>query len=377
MAARSVVGASGPRVRRGWLRRGCGLAGLLGLLLVLLACGTAPAAPAPAPAASQSAEPGASELATLEEAARREGRLVIYATGADNLDKLIASFMRRYPEIKTEAVRLRGPELVARVDTEFASSNHVASMISTGLNSTLLLRNNGRLLRWLPAAAAEFGGEYHDAQGMFWSSHLNVYSVLVNTNLVPPDNRPRQWRDLADPRWKDWILADDPRSQGGGQVLMIALAKDPELGWSFVESLKSVLAFTRQNNTASRQVARGEYAIFLPAQLNGELARLVKTGTVAVLPIEPFLAIPINAAVLVDAPHPNAAKLFGAYMLSEEGQRVLSLEDGQFPLRPGTPPPTEFPDLRVDRLKFLPLLTEEDRLKNDEYVARFEQIFFR
>jgi iron(III) transport system substrate-binding protein len=385
MAAHSLIGERDPRARRGGSSRGRALAGLVGLVAALLGCAAPPASPAAAPPASQPAasQPAgaapsqASELEALEQAARREGRLVIYATGADNMDKLIAAFMRKYPEIKTEAVRLRGPELVARVDTEFASGQRVASLMATGLNSTLTLRNHGRLLPWMPPAAAEFGGQYHDPQGMFWSTHLNVYSVLVNTNLVPADGRPREWRDLADPRWKDRILADDPRTQGGGQVMMIAFTKAPEFGWAFVESLKGILAFTRQNNEAPRQLARGEYAIFVPAQVNNETARLVRTAPVAVVPIEPAVGIPIHAAVLADAPHPNAAKLFGSYLLSEEGQRILSLEEGQFALRPDIPPPDDFPDIRVDRMRFLPLVTEEDRLKNDEYVARFEQIFFR
>jgi iron(III) transport system substrate-binding protein len=346
----------------------------------LLGCGAPAAAPAPKPAASPAggaAALAASELATLEQAARREGRLVIYATGADNMDKLLTGFRRKYPEIRTEAVRLRGPELVARIDTEFASGQRVASLMSTGLNSTLVLRNNGRLLAWLPPAAAEFGSQYHDPQGMFWSTHLNVYSVLVNTNLVPADARPRQWRDLTDPRWKERVLADDPRTQGGGQFMMIAFTKAPEFGWSFVESLKGSLAFTRQNNEATRQLARGEYPIYVPGPINNDTAELVKIAPVAVLPVEPAVAIPIHAAVLVGAPHPNAAKLFGWYMLGEEGQRIMSQEEGQFALRPDVPPPADFPDVRVDRMRFLPPVTEEDRVKNDEYVARFEQIFFR
>jgi iron(III) transport system substrate-binding protein len=377
MAAGTRVGARGPLARRRWFRGGRALAGLVGLLVVLLGCGRPAAAPAASPAASQTGAAPASDLAELEQAARREGRLVIYATGADNMDKLVAAFTRKYPGIRTEAVRLRGPELVARLDSEFASGQRIASLMATGLNSTLALRNSGRLLAWMPPAAAEFGSQYHDPQGMYWSSHLNVYSVLVNTNLVPADSRPRQWRDLTDPRWKDRVLADDPRTQGGGQVMMIAFTKDPEFGWSFVESLRGTLAFTRQNNEAARQVARGEYAIYIPVQINNETAQVAQAGPVTVLPVEPAVGLPVHAAVLVGAPHPNAAKLFSVYMMSEEGQRVLSLEEGQFALRPGTPPPADFPNVRVDQMRFLPLVTEEDRVKNDEYVARFEQVFFR
>src|SRR5688500_12669118 len=92
-----MAGHGGPR-------RGAALAGLVVLLAGLLGCG-APAAPAAKPTASpagasaagSAAAPAASELATLEQAARREGRLVIYATGADNMDKLLAGFRRKYP----------------------------------------------------------------------------------------------------------------------------------------------------------------------------------------------------------------------------------------------------------------------------------------
>src|SRR4051812_41254909 len=162
MAARTLAGAHASRLRRRGPSRGHALAGLVGLLTVLLGCGRPAAAPAAPPPASQPGAPAASAEAELEQAARREGRLVIYATGADNMDKLVAAFMRKYPGIRTEAVRLRGPELVARLDSEFASGQRIASLMATGLNSTLALRNSGKLLAWMPPAAAEVGSQYHD-----------------------------------------------------------------------------------------------------------------------------------------------------------------------------------------------------------------------
>ena len=65
-----------------------------------------------------------------------------------------------------------------------------------------------------------------------------------------------------------------------------------------------------------------------------------QAGLVAVYPTEgmPLTLAPVG--ILAGGPHPNAAKLFIDFILSQEGQRLLDTQlYGMYSMRPDVPPP--------------------------------------
>ena len=73
-----------------------------------------------------------------------------------------------------------------------------------------------------------------------------------------------------------------------------------------------------------KKVAQGERPVaadggeYLPLQMIGKGAPLA-----LVYPTEGTPSIPGGAGVMVDAPHPNAARLFAIYLFSRDGQQLL------------------------------------------------------
>ena len=351
---------------------------LLALLAVgVLAC--APSAP-PAPGAGAAAPAGGAGSAALDqlyEAARKEGRLVIIGPGVGDQQLLFDTFQQRYRDVRIQPLTARGPEMIARLDSEIASGQRQLSVFSTALSTMYTTKKAGRFEKWEPQSARGLPERYKDADGFYYASSITPYGILVNTNLVPADQAPRTWKDLAHPRWRGKLIADDPRTAGGGQIVMAGFSHHPDLGWAFVESLKDLqIHFTRERPEIPNSVARGEYPVAMPVSVRDYL-RLKEANA----PVELYLPT-IGACecatgyvgVLAGAPHPNAAKLFLDFHFTEAGQQALSAR-GDFPVMPGMVSPGGFPPL--SEIALLPQLTEEDVDQIASYVSRFEALFFR
>ena len=360
-----------------WERRFARLAMVLVLGFMVAACApAAPTQPAAQPAAGAStARTGADELATLYEAAKKEGRVVFAGPGASTREPAMRAFTQQYPGIEVQAITLRGADMMARLQSEIASGQRLMDVFLTAQGTMYAARQADYFEAWAPPAAEGLPADFRPPGNYYTAVSTGVYGILYNTNLVPASEAPTGWKDLADPKWRGKILYYDPRSAGSGQTSMIRFSKSPELGWEFIESLRTQnITFTRDRLQGAQQVAQGAYPIFAPGDI-GDEADLKKANAPAKLVFPPREGLHLDvsfAGVLKGAPHPNAARLFVNYLLTPEGQQALA-DTGDYPLRPGIPGPGGLPPL--SEMKTLPEVTEADRDRNDDYVKRFEELF--
>ena len=77
----------------------------------------------------------------------------------------------------------------------------------------------------------------------------------------------------------------------------------------------------------------GEYAIALEIFNNHASISARKGAPVTWLKMEPALAVLSVASITKDSPHPNAGKLFLDFLVSPEGQKIVS-DAGELPVRP-------------------------------------------
>ena len=148
------------------------------------------------------------------------------------------------------------------------------------------------------------------------------YGLLLNDRLVPPGEEPRSWRDLTDPKWKGKILSDDMRAVGGGYVTFFVTAE--KLGRAYHEVLAThSIQFTREMREAGRRVARGEMAIYMPFMLS-DIQNLKGLPVRAVVLAEGAPYVLYATALIKGAPHPNAARLFIDFAMSDEVQQIFA-----------------------------------------------------
>jgi len=158
--------------------------------------------------------------------------------------------------------------------------------------------------------------------GMLLPYTANALALVVNSKLVTPEQEPKSWNDLTDPKWKDKMLLDEPRVGGVGYVFFAVTIE--KLGRGYQE------AFAAQKPTimadaplANRRVALGEFPLYVGFSFQ-DWKGLRGLPLRVVIPKEGALYSTLNAAIVKGAPHPNAARVFLNFLVEQEAQRLIA-----------------------------------------------------
>ena len=160
-----------------------------------------------------------------------------------------------------------------------------------------------------------------------------------NPTVLRPDELPRTWDELADPKWHDQIIMWDPASSGTAMLflqaaLMRSIRKtgSEEEGWRYLKAFYANLQ--RYSDTPpSLPVSRGEVKLGIHfehqvleylQQSNdpATIAATQKTLRFALLPDSPVIVDPI--ALIHDAPHAENGRKFIDFIMSHAGQGLVN-----------------------------------------------------
>ena len=269
------------------------------------------------PAAAQA--PGDAEWKKVIEAAKKEGKVVVYngAVGTPALPKAGAAFEARYG-IRFELLEARASELRERIRTEQAAGKVLGDISHNGSTTTALqlAENTFQPYGALPNGARPIAP--FKADGTRVPIYVIPYGILVNTDMVKPGEEPKSWKDVLDPRWKGKILSDDLRALGGGAVLFMVTTQ--HFGKEFNEKLAEQQPHMNRDLRGNYpRVARGEYPLYLPFTLP-DILELKGLPVKALLPEEGCPYVRFDGAIFKGAPRPNAARLLLDFFLSDESQ---------------------------------------------------------
>ena len=320
----------------------------------LAACG-----PAAAPVAQATAAPAASAAAPtgpvrwgmtaaqdaawqqVEAAAKKEAKLVYYSLGsvpAKQVDALKAGFAKDHPGIEVQYVNVgNGSELATRLTAEQQAKVYVADVFDRSVQFALVLgeflepfvppASQDPTVKWLTNPLADPAGK-----GLVRAEFAQYVAIWFNTKLVKSADAPKNHTDLTDPKWKGQIMWRTPWQTGAGSTTYIFGKQELGAGWVTKMRAQNP-TFPDDQDAALLQVARGEFAIGvgLTGRTGGQL---IKDGQPlgAIFPNDFTVGVPLGTQLLKSAPHPNAARVFANWMLTEGGQRLWR-DLGQFPQR--------------------------------------------
>ncbi len=257
-------------------------------------------------------------------AAKKEGRLTLFSAHVGNplLKAHNDAFTAKY-NIPVERLEARASELRERTRVEYAAGRNVADVTFTSSGQAVLIQGEDKVFATHEASPNSAGlRDGFSDDGLFAPVMILNYGLLVNTTQVSPAEMPKSWRDIADPKWKGKILSDDTRAIGGGYLYFYATFFNPDFGEKYHQAMASQqLSFTRNQREAQRRVARGEYAIYSPFILS-DIANLKGLPVRVVIPQEGAPYVLYGNVMMRSAQHPNAARLYLDYSMSEEAQLV-------------------------------------------------------
>ena len=283
---------------------------------------------------ARSAEPQ-DEWKKIIEAAKKEGKIVAGGPPTAILrQKYKETFEKRFA-VELELVSAPGPQNAGRATAEFKAGVRYFDVLHGGSGTLEPLVYDNVLA---PFSDYMILPEIKDPRqwwgGHMWEDNVKtnrfIYSFsadfstppFYNTDLVKPGEL-SSYDDLLLPKWKGKIGFFEPRMPSAGQGLWGFLMKIK--GKDFLQKLaEQNLFISRDGKQIADALAKGTLAVGLGVSQRF-VDPYIKTG----LPIKPLMSIKEGmggsngfgtVAVMKNAPHPNAAKVYINWLLGKEGQ---------------------------------------------------------
>jgi len=283
---------------------------------------------------------GADREQRLIEGARREGQVVLYSGLIVNqaLRPITAGFMKKYPFVKMTFYRADSEDLLAKLSAE-SRANAVTADVLEATGGSEIAVDSGFTQAFSTPALDAFPKMYHDPKGHLAPTRLSYFSIAYNTRQVPADKVPKTYEDLLDPQWKGrmaWPVANTGRHLF---LINLRLAWGEDKAMAYFQKLAGQKLINFASGSARTLVDRviaGEYPVVLNIYAHHPLISAGKGAPVNSQLMQPVPSAAGTTALIKGAKHPHAALLLIDFMLSQEGQKILS-DAEYFPARPDVP----------------------------------------
>lgn len=317
-------------------------------LWLVAACAPTAAPPPPALAASQ---PAKVEQATddpwakVVEAAKKEGKVNLYSYNLVGDIGLAVSrtFKERYG-ISVDIITGRGAEFMERIKTE----KRLGSLVADLHDGSALHATNMRLAGftiplegYLPALDNPAGWKANPWANDPANKHIlglatYAFSPWVNTKQVKPGEEPQEWKDLLTPQWKGRMMLTDPTTSGGPQQFFVPMMKAGVMDEAYIKALyKQELRFASSLQDEGLVLARGERSLSIRGSASQYSRMVVEGAPIKAIDMRDGVVAVVSPVMVVFAggPHPNAARLFANWFISQEGLTTYGKAASLNPIR--------------------------------------------
>ncbi len=309
-------------------------------------------------------------------AAQQEGK-VVYYTSVDLplAEKIAKSFEARFFGIAVRVERSGAERVFQRIGQEYASRIYAVDAINSADAAHFIVwKRDGLLAPFVPEDVARYyPAEHKDADGMFASFRIGLSGIGYNTNLVKPEEAPKSFADLLDPKWMGKIVKAHPSYSGTIMTATYQIVQ--ELGWDYLEKLARQKVMQVQSaSDPPKKLGLGERAVM--ADGNEYNLLQIKEAGGPVEMVYPTEGIPIIVApngIFKNAPNPNAARLFQCYCFTAECQQLIVDVGAMRSMHPAAKEkPGRKPFREIKVMKEDPAAVEK---MSEDIKARYTQIF--
>ena len=315
------------------------------------------------------------KTAKLIEGAKKEGAMVFYtAMNVDDSSMMLKGFEKRYPFIKTKLFRLGSSQLLIKMLAEKRAGMNTSDVTCNNIFEFDVKIKEGVLGKYISPEAQAIPEVFKDPAGYWASLYLQPFGISYNTKLVSPQDAPKGYADLLNPRWKGKLSLDrGDESWLAGIFHIMGEAKGLEYAKKLAEQN---INFRSGHTLILQMLLAGEFSIDINSHLQ-RVERYRSTGApIDWVAPEPALVSYNPIGITSHAPHPNAARLFIDFALSREGQKIVR-DIGRPPARADVDP--IYPRLAKfarGEIKVVPISIKWAERYN-EFAKQFETIFLK
>ncbi len=301
--------------------------------------------------------------------AQKEAEVVWYtAMNLSDADVMRKRFAERYPFLTLTILRAGGEKVRTRILTEARANRYAWDVVSINHLDVDALNQEGLLAAYIsPETRTGYPKGAVDPEGRWAAIYVRQFVIGYNTNLVKPEQAPKDWPDLLVPQWAGKFALDE------SDIEWYAAMLDH---WGRAKGMQYMRALSKQNpqmrrghSLLTRLLVAGDFplALVLAAEIEKEKQNGAPVEWVQTL--DPIVTSPSQIAISARAPHPAAARLFVDFMLSKEGQSLMRTR-GRVPARTDVGG-AQAADLKVRYV--------DPKLARDftKYEKEFREIFLR
>ena len=301
-----------------------------------------------------------------------EGPKVTFYANVTAVQPIVDAFSDAFG-IPASYTRISSTKFLATVLSEYEAGKLQADVLQAPMPIMQALKEKGALAAYDSPVGAGYPDWAKDPDGVIYTFGIECMGIIYNTDLVKPEEAPKHYADLADPKWDGKIVMPDPSVHSSTISWLVGLKENvfkSEDAW--MQFLKGLAAnhpmFVRSLGPTPGPIASGEKEIGISMQ------KYIITKAPAPLgwacQDEPQLGSPRGIAITSTTTNPEAAKLFLNYWLSKTAMKMLANQVGESVVYSGVYPPIE----GMDKAEVIPVrVLSEDEIKH--WGGVFKDIF--
>ena len=319
-----------------------------------------------------SASASAETVDQLYALAEEEKALVLSAAGSTaGYERAVRAFERQFPGITVSLTSGFSNVLNARIEGQLRTKKVDTDVVILQTIRDLIAWNRrGLLLAFKPDGLDEIDTRSKDKDGGWVAVNKNPIFYGYNSDQVQLIDVPRLATDFLRPSFKGKLITAYPADNDATLFAFATIVQ--KYGWGYMtQYMKQQPKFVRGHLDVARSLASDESLVSFDATVSSTVDVQQRAGGKIVLAgsTDDLLPVSFSAeAILRDAPHPNAAKLFVTWFLSKEWQS----RTGLYSSRSDVPPPADLSPLSSYRLedRYLEFVSAENQLA--DLRKRFE-----
>ena len=265
--------------------------------------------------------------AEIVQAAAQEGHLVLtmlnQGGNLDVLRGLISGFNRRYPFVKVEFTAQSTLQLLNKFNAEIAAQKGTTDYLNfpSNLKTTLSLEQKGAILPFVISQDPRFP-ERAKHNGFWYAWRCDYPSTAYRKDALTEDEKKlvQHYSGIANPRFKNRLgIVSVENSATSSACYTLLTHADPSVWRGLVDNKPRVKS---SSSALLNGLLAGEYDVALLGGMMPNIEAARQGAPVEFGISDPYPALYLPAGISRLAPHPNAAKLWQDWVMSEEGQRV-------------------------------------------------------
>ena len=268
---------------------------------------------------------GGGDKKAEKKATGTKGELMVYTSiHPDIIDNMCKpNVAKAFPEMKVNWFQGGTEKVVTKITGEIKAKKIGADVLMVADPSYYLKLEDQKLL--LPYKSKEEKNLINDkaADGAWYAVRVCNMIIAYNADKLKAEDAPKNWTDLADPKWKGKIAMPNPMLSGTAYVAVGALAD--KYGWEYFDKLKANGLRVEEGNSAiQNKLLTGEYAAAMILEENIlKLANTKKEPLKVIYPKDGVVQVPSPIAIFNTTKNPEGAKALVDWWLSKEGQQAV------------------------------------------------------